>query len=762
MDFKSFAYGYNAGARKSGGNVSQAELEAAIKEVVPEWALKEEPPKDAVTSVNDKTGAVKLNASDVGARPSTWMPTAADVRADPVGTAEAEIKNHNTDNAAHEYIQQRIDALRTLVENFLDIDDESFDQLSEILRDIQANTSALELMGTNKVDKTAISTSMTDSNPEHVASMALIVALDNVLTVVEQAIEDLKTNKQTAEQVSAAINNALSGYLTSVKAAELYQPKGDYLTREAGDARYAKPSDIPTVPTKVSQLSNDSGYLTPTTGDQRYPAKKATEDTLAEHGGKIAQLEEALANSMVEFAESVEWLEANGDKDRTYYLPDGYEYKYSSKYVEIPHNANTGDGDYLNVLPSGTWGNTAGGTQNGEWVSPVIPIDPTKMAPVGNPTQSRVTISGFDKVVPAYGNRSVAVWYYKSNGQQIMMKSGTDFASLPTNGEISTPFSFNLKDTNTWADSNWATVYGVRIGLGISASAITEEDIKNVVVNIPFLDFKGYKDGWYSTGKLHSDDPVVQENANNIAILRGDVDGLTDEVNAIKESAGSVTINTGEVAYFVGDSITYGTNVGTTKEECNANAWPAHLIALNGYDAVNSKNLGISGIGYCTTASGKTVRGVVDGQSFAGADIVTVAIGINDWKNSSATVENFFTEMYYCLNKIRTDNPYCRIFYILPFNFKVGEFASFYALGFKGEGNTALCYGNTLQQFVNLMKAKFEEDNFKALNVHVIDMTKTPAITRYNLTTTLGDGLHPTAECHKELAKEISRRIINT
>lgn len=262
MDVKSFMLGYKAGASKGGGNVSQAELEAAIKAVVPGWALAEtkptytapevglgkvdnerqysadNPPPYPVTSVNGQVGAVNLPI------PSE----AADVGADPVGTAEAKLKAHNTDNDAHEYIQQRIDALRTLIENFLDISDESFDQLSEILRDIRANTSALELLGTNKVDKTAISTSMTDSNPEHVASMTLIVALDNALTVAEQAIEDLKTNKQTAEQVSAAINNALSGYLTSVKAAELYQPKGDYLTPEAGDARYAKPSDIPTVP----------------------------------------------------------------------------------------------------------------------------------------------------------------------------------------------------------------------------------------------------------------------------------------------------------------------------------------------------------------------------------------------------------------------------------------------------------------------------------------------------------------------------------
>jgi lysophospholipase L1-like esterase len=58
-----------------------------------------------------------------------------------------------------------------------------------------------------------------------------------------------------------------------------------------------------------------------------------------------------------------------------------------------------------------------------------------------------------------------------------------------------------------------------------------------------------------------------------------------------------------------------------------------------------------------------------------------------------------------------------------------------------------------------MIKAKFEEDTLKALDIHVIDMTKTPAITRYNIDTALLDGLHPTADCHEVLAKEIARRM---
>lgn len=311
----------------------------------------------------------------------------------------------------------------------------------------------------------------------------------------------------TGYATEAWVNDVLASYVKTVDM-ETYITGllESYLTKDSADNTYQPIGD----------------YLTPTTGDQRYPAKQTTEDKLTEHGNKITQLEEALANSMVEFAESVEWLEANGDKNRTYYLPDGYEYAYSNKYVEITHNANDGTGYLNNIAPNVPWGEPYNPDfhMTGFWTSPLVRIDPTEMAAVGNAAESRVTVSGVPKVVPAYNSRSVVVWYYKQDGTQYLMKAGTDLSSVGTNGEITTPFTFNLKDVNIFADSNWANVYGVRIGLGISSSDITKEDVKDLVVNIPFFDFAGYRDGWYSTGKLHSDDPAVQENANNIARLQ--------------------------------------------------------------------------------------------------------------------------------------------------------------------------------------------------------------------------------------------------
>lgn len=503
-------------------------------------------------------------------------------------------------------------------------------------------------------------------------------------------------------------------------------------------------------------------------GEKLYASQlNAMDEQIFGNTEKLADMENQLSKATMEPAESVEWLNEHGDTEKRYYLPNGYEYAYTQKTetVEIKHRINPAQ--FMgNQRPkdSGTI-STENATSNGSIATPAIEVNTD-----GVWSDCWVNISGMDKLVVTF-YACLYCYYYYADGTFAgfyFANNSLGLTSTPEEG-VNLPVRFNIaKDYDNSVGKSWKNIKYVRLMVGLSTGALDSTNpAPNLNINFERMDTTETRTtwAWRSTGVLHSNDAATIKNTEDIAALREEVDGLTENVESLMESAGSITVNTGEVLYAVGDSITYGTNVGTSKEECNANAWPTHLMALNGYDTENSLNLGISGIGFCRVASGKTVRNVVDGQNFSGADIVTVAIGINDWKTqtpNAVTVADFFAEMYYCLNKIRTDNPYCRIFYILPFNFKVGSFATFYALGFKAEGDTALCYGNTLQQFVNLIKAKFEEDDWKALNIHVIDMTKNPAITRYNLETNLGDGLHPTVECHKELAKEIARRIALT
>jgi lysophospholipase L1-like esterase len=494
-----------------------------------------------------------------------------------------------------------------------------------------------------------------------------------------------------------------------------------------------------------------------------------TKQTLTE--AQKAQAREnigATAGEEVEFADSVEWLNENGDTSKKYVLPDGYIYAWQEKYVSEKHNANNSNA-WLNKRPkitesTNTYNDSV--TQVGVLTSDVIPFATDWVnANSANRSISTVTISGLDKLVPVY-NSSVIVYYYKKDGTKINAMLSAQLASLgdSNSSDITLPISFYLKDSNFSATS-WSNVGYVKIQVGISKDGnITAEDVKGLSINVPYYDYEGVVSGWYSTGQQHSNDKATQQNSADILALKERITTLeteSEELREMVENADVINISTGQVLYAVGDSITYGYGIGG-----NEYSWVKTVIDRNGYAsyADGSKNLGQSGLGFCTTStSGGTINTVVGGTNFSGADIVTVALGINDWKNPNATLTQFFEGMEYCFNKIRTDNPYCKIFYILPFNARfLGTFDTFYCLGATGDSNKDRPYAHTLQAFVNMIKAKFEEDTFKAFNVNVIDMVECPSINRHNITTALIDSIHPSAETNIELGKEISRRIALT
>lgn len=79
------------------------------------------------------------------------------------------------------------------------------------------------------------------------------------------------------------------------------------------------------LPSKVSELENDAGYI--------------DEETLVKELAKRGQLKP-------EFAQSEEWLNANGDTSKLYVLPDGYIYAYMAYNTEggkVPNFTNLMD-----------------------------------------------------------------------------------------------------------------------------------------------------------------------------------------------------------------------------------------------------------------------------------------------------------------------------------------------------------------------------------------------------------------------------------
>ncbi len=140
-------------------------------------------------------------ASEVGARADTWMPTPEQVGADPAGTATAAVGRHNTDNDAHEDIRLLVQNLTARLNALANSEDVDLDQMAELVAYIKDNRELIEQITTAKVSYTDI-------------------------------INNLTTNVSN-KPLSAAQGVALKALIDAI-----------------------------TVPTKISQLTNDSGFIT--------------------------------------------------------------------------------------------------------------------------------------------------------------------------------------------------------------------------------------------------------------------------------------------------------------------------------------------------------------------------------------------------------------------------------------------------------------------------------------------------------------------
>ena len=519
-------------------------------------------------------------------------------------------------------------------------------------------------------------------------------------------------------------------------------------------SQYAKKAEIPK---KTSELTNDSGFLTQhqdISGKENISHKVTSIDTGADdtHYPSALAVKKYVEASDYEF---VSEIPADADHAKKFVLPDGYIYTWQQGSPSVPYNANT---RLINQSPKLNTDKDTLETRAGVLVSDLIPYGRDwKYSEDG-----RVYLSGISEIVPVYYSSLIVYYYRRDTGAYIGTLQSAQISSMnypANNSPISLPVSLKVSDpaiafSGVDVSDPGKDIGYVRILLGISTQGnITENDVKDLVINVPFYDTPATPDGWASTGVKH---PYyakgLPDGGSAGQLLLKTADGA-----AWQDKADVFNVQTGQKLYAVGDSITYGYGPNATRID----SWFKYAVERNGYDAANSLNLAENGLGFCTTSTrGHTITDVVGGTNFASADIVTVALGVNDWKNSTATLAALWSGMANCFNKIRTDNPYCKIYFILPFNVSFsGSYANFYGLGFRGDSDTSKCYGNTLQTFINLIKAKFSEAAFKAYRVELIDMTECPALNRNNITTALFDNLHPSAETQAELGKEIARLL---
>lgn len=167
---------------------------------------------------------------------------------------------HNTSDSAHSDIRLLISGLTTRLKALADSDDTTLDQLSEIVAYIKNNKSLIDGITTSKVNISDIiddlatpATSKPLSSKQGVILKGLITDLTAIVgnKVDKVSGKGLSTNDYTTEEKNK---------LDTVSAGAEANVQSDWNTADANNDAYIK--NKPTIPTKTSQLTNDSGFKT--------------------------------------------------------------------------------------------------------------------------------------------------------------------------------------------------------------------------------------------------------------------------------------------------------------------------------------------------------------------------------------------------------------------------------------------------------------------------------------------------------------------
>ena len=251
----------------------------------------------------------------------------------------------------------------------------------------------------------------------------------------------------------------------------------------------------------------------------------------------------------------------------------------------------------------------------------------------------------------------------------------------------------------------------------------------------------------------------------------------TDYMISVRDEVANEHYRNGVNWMQFGDSITWGyisywcdktNDIAASASNQFDLVWPYLVSKLNNWSYTRN---GQGGQGWICGGSPaySYVRGVDDYSPY---NFITFAFGINDWKgvpaSSFGSISDSYTysddmtpstvveSMRFCFDYILRRNTRIKIMVISPFNCR----------GYKSEGTHPYgtwetCWargynrqGVTLDDFADLMQSVCDE-----YGIEMIDMTRNSVINRDNLIDLLPDGVHPSVECHRLLAREMSKKF---
>lgn len=489
-----------------------------------------------------------------------------------------------------------------------------------------------------------------------------------------------------------------------------------------------------------------------------------------------------------EFANSIEECT---DTTKLYVLPDGYIYAYMYTEREVggyTNKVDTASSDFK----AGQRYNASGAITSSSYdkdkcfVSNMFAVkagDVLRIKGVGASTNTNASAPVFIAArlkadgsnVTSSGNAS-NIYLGQPLGASVTagQQAWNAYETL-ADGTIVWTYAVNNNGVNMGKpNSNVVEAVNTRI------AGVATNGIENVIVTVneeirePEL-VKQYQ--WVSTGHAFVpadyEDRIVDLEAED-AEIREEIATAKAETNeAIAElqeqiDSGAASAKSGARWFALGDSITEGwasaidaSQSSGYRQFLNTNAsqrWVNIVAEKNGYELTNH---GIGGTGYLQGT--QNARVLVDTLNFAQCDFVTLAYGVNDWKyavnigsmnDDIATGGSMVANMRYVIQKILTDNPYCKIFVITPINCRsYGTYDTNWGINYKG-GTGGHLNGLGLQDIFDRMKEVCEYHG-----IELIDMTHCSIINRENIKTMLADYVHPTVECHRMMARELAQKI---
>ena len=130
--------------------------------------------------------------------------SASDIGADPAGTGASKVNAHNISLTAHADIRVQLQNIADQLNAFLNVDDETRNELSEVLDLIDANEELIASITTNKVNVKDIIDNLTTNVSNKPLSASQGVVLKGLIDTLQNSVDGMAT-KQEVEQLSKEI-----------------------------------------------------------------------------------------------------------------------------------------------------------------------------------------------------------------------------------------------------------------------------------------------------------------------------------------------------------------------------------------------------------------------------------------------------------------------------------------------------------------------------------------------------------------------------